>query len=109
MLTIELRRAITPEEVGERYCSLCGVSFWAGAVYAWPLTDEGCAIDDDARACEECVAYFGERNPARFPSLEEYRQAVRDYPAPILGSEEEAIRLQDADAWWEVYAASAIS
>ena len=108
-MLIQLRRAITPEEIGERCCSLCGVSFWAGAVYAWPVGDDRQAIDDDAYACEECVYYFSKRNPQRFPSLEEYRAAVERYPEPILASGEEAIRLEDAAAWWEVYASSAIS
>ncbi len=34
--------------------------------------------------CRACVVYFGERNPGRFPTIEEDRRAVESYPEPIL-------------------------
>jgi hypothetical protein len=106
MLTIELRRAITPEESGEHECALCGASFRVGGVYAWPVTDDHREIHDGGAACPSCVAYFRERNPERFPSLEEYEEAAASYPEPILASVEEALRLEDAGKMGAVYAAS---
>jgi hypothetical protein len=34
--------------------------------------------------CPCCVAYFGRRNPERFPTIEEYEEALRLYPEPML-------------------------
>ena len=111
MLRIELRRAITPEEVGECRCALCGVDFRAGALYAWPVTEDRESIEDGGRVCPACVEYFGERNPDHFPTIAEYRRAAESYPAPILASVEEAIRLEqeDLERAYEVYAASNIT
>ncbi len=58
--------------------------------------------------CPACVVYFGERNPGRFPTIEEYRRAVESYPEPILPSVEEALRLEEAGEMGAVYAATDI-
>jgi hypothetical protein len=54
------------------------------------------------------VRYFGERNPERFPSIEERRAAVGRYPEPMFSAEDEVLRVEEEDphAAGKVYAAS---
>ncbi len=109
MLTIELRRAIAPDEIGESNCALCGESFRGEAVYAF-ATNGAMMIDDyEQAACPECVAYFGRRNPERFPTIEEYEEAGRRHPEPILASVEEACRREIEGTFGAVFAASELA
>lgn len=54
------------------------------------------------------MRYFGERNPERFPSIEEHRAAVERYPEPMFSAEDEVLRVEEEDphAAGKVYAAS---
>jgi hypothetical protein len=85
---------------------LYGAGFRVGGLYAWPITDDRRSTDDEGVVCPSWVEYFGQRYPERFPSVEEYRQAVEDFPEPMLASVGEALRLEDAEAMGLVYAAS---
>jgi hypothetical protein len=110
MLTIQLRRTLTPEESGEHACSLCGESVTVEGVYAWPVTDSGRSIEDGGMLCVACLLYFSLRNPERYPSIEEYVAALARYPEPVVGSEDEMARLEEEDEElaYEVYAAALI-
>ena len=60
-------------------------------------------------ACPECIQYLGDRNPGRFPSIEEYRAAVERYHEPMFGSVGEVIAVEDAGTYAGVFAASWVS
>lgn len=100
-MIIELQRALTPELVEEE-CGLCGVRFRPESVIAW--------CNHAEPICPECVRYLGERNPERFPSIQEYRAAIERHPQPVWASVEEVMRVEaeDLDAFWKVYAESCI-
>jgi hypothetical protein len=89
-------------EVVEEECGLCGVRFPVESVIAWSERAE--------MVCPECVRYLGERNPARFPCLADYRVAIEGYPEPIWPSVEEILRVEaeDPHAIGAAYAASYI-
>ncbi len=87
-MRIKLERAISPEYMEETECGLCSVAFRPESVIAW---DEGHA----EVVCPECLAYLGERNPARFPSVEEYRAAIERYPEPMYPSVEAILQLEE--------------
>lgn len=91
-MDIELKRAFTPEEIGEEEeCGICGRGFVTEVVTAYVLHhDLNCV-------CPPCVEYLGRRNPERFPSIEEYEEANRRYREPMYPSEEEVMRLEDAE------------
>jgi hypothetical protein len=78
-------------------------------VYAWAANVAMSGSDPNQAACPECVAYFGRRNPERFPTIEEYEEATRRYPEPILAGEEDMMRLDDNAFFDEVYDAATLS
>jgi hypothetical protein len=89
-MKVELRRAMTPGEVGEEVpCGICGESFDLGSVMAFATTDHD---GDIGQLCAQCVAVMGRYLPERFPSLKEYTYATMHYPEPVYASMEEADR-----------------
>jgi hypothetical protein len=89
-IEISLQRAFSPEIMRETECGLCGLPFRVqSVVVVGPWAYE---------VCSGCVRYFGERNPERFPTIEEYRAACARYPEPIWGSNEEAGRAEEDEA-----------
>jgi hypothetical protein len=101
-MRIKLERAVSPEYMEEQECGLCCQPFRPESVIAW---------DENTRAiCPECVRYLGERNPARFPSIADYRAAIERHPQPMYPSVEAILELeaQDPHAGGKVLAASAI-
>jgi hypothetical protein len=101
-MRIKLERAVSPEYMEETECGSCEVPFRPESVVAW---------DEHVRAvCPECVRYLGERNPERFPTIEEYRAAVERYPEPMYPSIEAIMELEEEDhrAGGRVLAASRI-
>jgi hypothetical protein len=101
-MEMELKRAMEPEEVGAREeCGVCSVEFTTEVVAVHVLHH------DLGVVCPECIRYLGERNPQRFPTIEEYEEANRTYTEPIYGSPEEIMALEDVDdpsvhqAYWD--------
>ena len=86
-MIIRLLRAFTPEEMHDEDCMLCGQRFRIESVIAQAVTD---GRMETGQACPSCVEYLGQRNPECFPTIEEYEDALRRYPEPIWGTEEEA-------------------
>jgi hypothetical protein len=107
-MQIRLRWAISPEELVEEECGICGVPFHVESVVVEAMTESpgerrGVEIGP---VCEECFVYLGERNPERFPSMDEYMYARQIDAAPIFKSEEAVIRAQDAGTFAEAFASS---
>jgi hypothetical protein len=74
MMRVKLERAVSPEYMEEQDCGICEVPFSPESVIAW---------DEHTRpVCPECVRYLGERNPSRFPTIEQYEAAVERNPEP---------------------------
>jgi hypothetical protein len=99
-MQIRLQRAFSPEEMVEKACGICGVEFRVESV-----TAEAVAFVVVGLVCPECLAYLAERNPARFPSIEEYRAAVERHPEPMFSSADEVMRVEE-DAFAEAFASS---
>jgi hypothetical protein len=97
-MIIELRQVPIPEEMDERRCAICGLSFQVESVVAHALTD---GRVDIGNACPSCIEYLGERNPERFPSIGEYEDALQRYPKPVWSSKEDAVRAQNDDTPYE--------
>ena len=104
-MQLRLRWAISPEEMGEEECGICGVPFHVESVIVEAVTagERGVEIGP---VCEECFVYLGERNPERFPSMDEYMYARQIDAPPIFESEEAVIRAQDEGTYAETFAAS---
>jgi hypothetical protein len=110
MLRIELRRVMCAEDFAEEQsCELCGARFRVEGVYAWAANVAMSGSDPNQAACPSCIAYFGRRNPEQFPTIEEYEEAARRYPMPILAGEEEMRRLDDNTFFDVVYEAATLS
>lgn len=107
MIVVEMRRAQTPEELGEAPCAMCALPFRVESVM---LAARGVADEwsDTGTICPACLDYLSTRNPLAFPSLAEYGEALRSYPEPFWSSVEEILRLEreDPDAAYEGYEAS---
>jgi hypothetical protein len=75
-------------DLEETKCSICGQEFRLASVVAkasaevwgWDL----------GPVCPACIGVLGRHAPDRFPSIEEYEDALRRYPEPIWASDEEA-------------------
>ena len=93
-MIIGLKRATDPEEMGEQKCGICELRFEVAAVHLRGNFDVGFA---DA-VCPECIEYLGRRNPARFPTIEEYEEAKRRYPESSYSEV-----LKDDEPWGTVY------
>jgi hypothetical protein len=103
-MQLRLQRAFSPEYLVEEECGICGVEFRVESVTAEAVTDSHPPVEVGP-ACPECIAYLAERNPERFPSIEEYRAAVERYPAPMFASEDEVMRVEES-AFAEAFASS---
>jgi hypothetical protein len=106
-MDIQLRRAMEPGEMVKTSCALCGLAFEVETIVANVLYPGG----EWGAACPTCVEFYGQRNPERFPSLEEYEEAKRRYTEPVYSSAEEVMRLEQADdpSVHEAYRASWLS
>jgi hypothetical protein len=80
----------------EEPCGICGVPFRVERVIAIAMTD---SRTDMGRTCQSCLSYLGERNPERFLSIEEYREALERYPRPMFHSEEGIFGAAHAASW----------
>jgi hypothetical protein len=78
---------------GETTCSVCSHVFEEPSVVAIAHTDNRA---DMGVACMGCVAYLGRRSPGKFPTLEEYRRLLEQYPRPMYESEEALIAAGEA-------------
>jgi hypothetical protein len=85
------KRAWDPTDMGDWVCELCELPFVAESV-------RGAEDGDGQSVCPSCIEYFGKRSPERFPTIEEYRDALRRFPEPIWSTEEE---LKREDPNWE--------
>ncbi|MDQ3834191.1 MAG: hypothetical protein M3315_11285 [Actinomycetota bacterium] len=92
-MDIKLRRAFVPSELGEEVCGLCDVPFVRESVGAQV---EGLDEGGPLYACEPCIEYFGRRNPKLFPTIAEYRMALRRYTEQMW---ESLPRELDAEHW----------
>ena len=91
MLTLMLKRAFDPSEMGEEECGICGCRFEGESVLAHILEF------DLGTACPACLNHLSKRNPDKFPSLEELEDAIQRYPEPVYTSAREVARLQQAE------------
>src|SRR3954469_6037379 len=103
IMQIYLAQALTPCYMEEQMCPICWVDFQPAAVLARLDTEHAYQP-----VCPSCIEYLGQRNPQKYPTLEEYKEALKRYTGPAFASdqtEEEA----EEDAWEEVYRATWIS
>ncbi len=102
-MQVQLQRAFSPEYMVEEECGLCGVEFRVEGVIAW--------TERARMVCPECIAYLSERNPERFPSIDEYRAAVERNPEPLFSSDDEVLRVEAEEpaAMHAAYSASYVS
>lgn len=94
-LTIELKRALAPDEVGvEEPCAVCGIPLVTGVVVPHVLVH---SIGEDLNVvCRACLDHLSRRNPGQFPTIEEYEEANRRYTEPVYASVEEITALERA-------------
>jgi hypothetical protein len=85
-LIIELWRAWTRQDMDAAACALCVQEFTLQSVYATGKSDQHY---DLGVICPSCLAYLGARAPQRFPTIEEYIRALRQYPQPMYESSED--------------------
>ena len=105
VLTIKLKRAFEPSEIGDQECGICGCRFEGESVLAHILEV------DLGQACPACLDHMSKRNPGKFPSIEDLEDAIQRYPEPVYASLEEVERLEQADdpSVHKAYAASWIT
>ena len=101
-MRITLHRAITPDDIQDQPCGICGNPFRMEAVQvslgAEDPTHPRQAPSDAGYACETCIEYLHQRNPERFPSLDLYRKMLAHYPSPMFQTDGE---LAARDTSWE--------
>ncbi len=78
---------------GGTICAHCGHAFVEPSVVAHATTDTDVEM---GVLCVECVEYLGRRNPEKFPTLEEYRRLLEQYPRAMYESEEALIAAGEA-------------
>ena len=80
-MIIELQRQWVPEVSEESFaseaCALCARELQDLSVVAYATTDAQAHIGN---VCIGCIEFFGQRNRARFPKIEEYRTLLARYP-----------------------------
>ncbi len=97
-MIIELIRAHTPKDYGlEEACGICGEWFTVEVVLAWVVTEGRCEM---GLACPACVAVMGSYKPEKFPTREEYEEALERWSGPIWAGTEEATRAWAEGAPW---------
>lgn len=101
-MRIYLSRAMTEKGSGYRPCELCEADFEPRSIIMG-IGPHGFEI------CGECARALlgrGERGGVRadWPTLEQYEQALRDYPEPMMTDEElrRAEELDLYDDFWEL-------
>lgn len=88
-MKIQLRRAWTPEEVGEEeICAICGIEFERGVIHIDAITDDRYEIGP---MCEVCLDEFSRRAEGSaiahdWPSYGQYVRALKHYPEPMAAS-----------------------
>ncbi len=90
---IELRRTMTPEDMGRYPCAICSDEFELGTVTAWGYSgkrDPAGLGDLDPFVCPTCVEVLGAYRPDRFPTIEEYRRLEAEWPTTEYASGDEA-------------------
>jgi hypothetical protein len=85
MLDLGLRWVREKSDMGEKPCGVCDVPFEAGAFQVQVLYQDD--IPDDMPVCPTCIEYLGQRNPVRYPTIEEYEEAKQRYLEPIFDYE----------------------
>jgi hypothetical protein len=70
---------------GPTVCAVCALPFEEPTVVAWTQTDGDTEM---GVTCLDCVEYLGQRNPERFPTIEEYRDLLEKYPEAMYPSAE---------------------
>src|SRR4051794_6552973 len=106
-MRIELVKALLPEDLEETECGLCVQRFRPlGAVLVWVRGAQGQHL---GYACPLCTLYFGQRNPERFPSPEEYLTSTQQYPEPVFASPEEWEKAEDEGTFEAEYLSSWLS
>ena len=98
-MIIRLLRAFTPEEMHDADCGICGQRFRIESVIASAFTEKRIGL---GQACPSCVQYLGQRHPERFPTIEEYEDALRRYPEAMWVTDEEADNALDVEDVSEV-------
>lgn len=112
---IEFRQVLLEdEEILEGVpCAICGCRFDTKSVVAEAIGNSlfgpDCPGDQEGPTCPVCVEYLGERNPERFPTIEEYEEALRLYPEPVFASVEELNRADREGTFNAAYNASWIT
>jgi hypothetical protein len=94
-LIIELTRTWAPDEMGEEACPICSEHFELESVVATAVTDDRWWM---GHVCQGCIEHMGRHPSGRFPTIEEYRDALARFPGPIWAREEE---LDREDAEWK--------
>jgi hypothetical protein len=106
-LIIELIRAHTPEDIDrEEKCEVCGEIFRTEVVMASTKTEEWSHMD---LTCPSCLEVLGEHKPEKFPTIEEYRAAVRRWGGPIWTSVDEGEAVERTGAYLAILEANTIS
>jgi hypothetical protein len=82
MLYLYLRQAVDPTDMGEFPCGVCDTPFEVDAVQV--QADLECVMQP---VCPACIEYLGQRNPALYPTIEEFEEAKRCYPEPMFDYE----------------------
>ncbi len=102
MLEIKLERALTPDDMREQPCGICGADFEPGAVLVKLVT-----VEENISTCETCLAHLAHRAedepiPADWNDVYwRYVAAVEKYPEPVFPSMEAALEFEDGDPRWE--------
>jgi hypothetical protein len=95
-MELKLQRALCPEQISEEIpCLFCDVRFRPGSVVVVASQEHTYEL-----VCPECLAYVGRRNPERFPTWEQYEEALRRFPKPIWASQEEVNRAEREGTYW---------
>lgn len=87
-MRIEMRRATDPTEMdfGKWGCGVCCVPFEVEAVQILVETPDSGPLAATP-VCPSCVEYLGRRNPAHYPTIEEYETLNKRYPEPTFDYE----------------------
>lgn len=108
MLEIKLHRAVTPDEMEQQPCAICGREFQPKAVRADLDTTY-----EFVQVCEVCLSHLARRAenetiPADWNTVyAEYLTAVAKYPEPVFPSVEALMEVEEHDPYWHKISAMA--
>ena len=88
-MQLDFIRAWDPEDLGDDECVICEQPFERESVIV--MGDEG------RGTCPPCIEHLGNRNPEKFPTIDEYERAKLYFPEPIWADEEDRA---DLDPHW---------